>query len=451
MRLKERPAGQADEEMGLVGDSDSWSKDIELGESIDGTEQNHLLASHAHPPARSEVRYDDDFGQGTGRGGAGGASSSDAGSSVIGAASAGAPLEGVGGGSSARGRELQLKPLEIEAGTGARRLKAGRPKKRLYSVWPSRNKFFCKGILMTGGETEFGVTPNCSVPNLCVWTCILAPCSLYFLWVFPHLWSQGCYAMPVATLMLFLLTTGFLLATCCSDPGIIPRREVVLATGCQAKLERALGYDVLAMEDGKGGGRASISPELSRRGYRLCRTCRIIRPPRASHCPDCDNCVLRYDHHCPFVNNCVGQRNYHFFFGFVTSVMCLAVLVLPVLFWFLNSDNFEAAVGALTNIGSGALQPLFFGLIIVGAIIGIAALLSFILWLYHLFLILTARTTKEFRRKIPNVAEEPTLCAARGPRLFDPWAMVDPVELVRPDEPPPSPPGNVCSGCWSDD
>ena len=52
-----------------------------------------------------------------------------------------------------------------------------------------------------------------------VWTCILAPCSLYFIWVrppkrvallgflfeltaevFPHLWREGCYALPLATL-----------------------------------------------------------------------------------------------------------------------------------------------------------------------------------------------------------------------------------------------------------
>lgn len=94
--------------------------------------------------------------------------------------------------------------------------------------------------------------------------------------VFPHLWREGCYALPLATLavrggklggqccsffwgdaplsfllepslegsygvwgeskagasQVFLMATGFLLATCCSDPGIIPRRE---ASACPAR------------------------------------------------------------------------------------------------------------------------------------------------------------------------------------------------------------------------
>ena len=53
-----------------------------------------------------------------------------------------------------------------------------------------------------------------------------------------------------------------------------------------------------------------VPMHMKRLGYSWCSTCKIIKPPRASHCSNCDNCVLRFDHHCPFINNCVGQRNY---------------------------------------------------------------------------------------------------------------------------------------------
>merc|ERR1711988_1498714 len=185
--------------------------------------------------------------------------------------------------------------------------------------------------------------------------------------------------MPLATLSIFLITTGSLLATCCTDPGVLPRREVVVATRSADRLEEQLGYDLLARKtvplDGSGGGR-NLPVDLTSRGYRWCRTCRIVRPPRASHCPDCDNCVLRYDHHCPFVNNCVGQRNYHFFFGFITCVMVLAMMVLPAVFSFLNSEDFEVAVDAMQHVSAGVLQPVFYTLIATGSLIGIAATLS---------------------------------------------------------------------------
>lgn len=322
--------------------------------------------------------------------------------------------------------DLELQPL---TGAEEQPKQPERPQKPLWSVWPSRNTFCCKGALLTGGSDEF------MCPNICVWSFIIIPSTFYFGWVFPALWHRGCYALPAFTLVIFLITSGSLLATCCSDPGIIPRREVIIATKDSQRLEAALGYDALGEIGENGAG--LIPKNLSHQGYRWCRTCRIVRPPRASHCPDCDNCVLRYDHHCPFVNNCVGQRNYHFFFSFVTCVWCLALLVLPAILWFLTSRDIESTIDGLVKLERrrGLVTIVFYVLIAVGAIVVLAAVGSMILWFYHVFLIATNQTTKEQRRSISNLTEEPTLFAARGPRLFDPWAVVDPREIL-PELPP---------------
>eukprot|EP01061_Rhynchopus_euleeides_P007590 TRINITY_DN16654_c0_g1_i1.p1 TRINITY_DN16654_c0_g1~~TRINITY_DN16654_c0_g1_i1.p1 ORF type:complete len:429 (+),score=122.25 TRINITY_DN16654_c0_g1_i1:117-1403(+) len=58
-----------------------------------------------------------------------------------------------------------------------------------------------------------------------------------------------------------------------------------------------------------------------------CSTCFHRRPPRASHCLFCDNCVQRFDHHCPWTGTCIGLRNYKFFFGFVLNTWCLSAFV----------------------------------------------------------------------------------------------------------------------------
>ncbi|KAJ2888238.1 Eukaryotic peptide chain release factor GTP-binding subunit, partial [Coemansia aciculifera] len=61
---------------------------------------------------------------------------------------------------------------------------------------------------------------------------------------------------------------------------------------------------------------------------KYCDTCRIYRPPRASHCRSCDNCVENEDHHCIWLNNCIGRRNYRYFYSFLFSISALALYII---------------------------------------------------------------------------------------------------------------------------
>ena len=69
---------------------------------------------------------------------------------------------------------------------------------------------------------------------------------------------------------------------------------------------------------------------------RKCSTCNINRPPCASHCRYCDNCILNLDHHCFYISNCVGQRNHKYFYLFLffgsisaiyLSICCFVVTI----------------------------------------------------------------------------------------------------------------------------
>jgi len=269
----------------------------------------------------------------------------------------------------------------------------------------------------------------------------------------PTAWRTWHPLIPLASLAIFALTMALLISTCCSDPGVIPRRGIILATGTGAELSEALGYDVLGIGEPtrlpEADSRSMVPLELQQKGYKWCRTCEIIRPPRASHCPDCDHCVLRFDHHCPFVNNCVGQRNYHFFVGFTSSSVCLALFVLPSLFWWAGKQTSRNQAHGTENTKAHGTEntkskddfdsngPEDFAnasgfVVVLASIVGVVSLLLLCFLAYHFFLILTCRTTKEhLKRSARTLTEpaEPTFWSARGPRLFDPRAFV-PIEAL---------------------
>lgn len=240
-------------------------------------------------------------------------------------------------------------------------------------------------------------------------------------------WTEWHPVLPVLTCALFGITLMMLVLTCCCDPGVIPRRSIIQASASAGELSEILGYEILGVGEPTGRDQDDLSKmvpgPLREKGYKWCRTCKIVRPPRASHCPDCDQCVLRFDHHCPFVNNCVGQRNYHFFVGFVSSVAILALLVVPSLIWAVLSV--PPQVDGNTQSNGATFETVL--IIVISGVVGITAVTVLGFLAYHMYLIANGQTTKEHWRKArtADLELEPTLWGARGQRLFDPRKFIE--------------------------
>ena len=94
-----------------------------------------------------------------------------------------------------------------------------------------------------------------------------------------------------------------LFRTSFSDPGIIPRATHQEAQDIERQMEAQNGG-----ANGGANGSAYRPPPRTKEvmvknisiKLKYCFTCKIFRPPRASHCSLCDNCVERYDNHFIF-------------------------------------------------------------------------------------------------------------------------------------------------------
>ncbi|KAI3367854.1 hypothetical protein L3Q82_026686 [Scortum barcoo] len=236
------------------------------------------------------------------------------------------------------------------------------PKKRKWESFPGRNKFYCNGRIMMAKQTGvFYLTlvlilVTCglfftfeSQDIDCFQSCIAEEeskrgCGLSQLQCVyqkgaqlsgaikavtrghhhcPFLALQLTPIIPVIGGVLFLFVLGTLLRTSFSDPGVLPRATPDEAADLERQIDVANGST--GYRPPPRTKEVVINGQTVKLKY--CFTCKIFRPPRASHCSLCDNCVERFDHHCPWVGNCVGRRNYRFFYMFILSLSFLTIFI----------------------------------------------------------------------------------------------------------------------------
>ncbi|CAE8585792.1 unnamed protein product [Polarella glacialis] len=299
--------------------------------------------------------------------------------------------------------------------SGAERLNAsGELNPRVYEVWPhvgGRNRFFCGGRCVSGPTIDRWY-------NLCAWTFILMPSGLFFFVYAGQLWHHYMW-LPILTALVLLSTIIFLLLTSCTDPGILPRRELQEALpGLEEEVCVTAGTGPVLLDSLTAEPLCAIAERQEAEGYRWCSTCGVVRPPRCSHCSDCDNCVMTFDHHCPFVNNCVGHRNYAFFQAFLVSTFCLGFSV-------------AAGIGLCVAEQSSYSSPLSLDdsplLVLVLLLIAVptAVMLLGVLGLscFHAWLACRGKTTKEVFTGRVTVGGR-TLFHLRGPSLIHARARV---------------------------
>ncbi|XP_071018844.1 palmitoyltransferase ZDHHC14-like [Oncorhynchus clarkii lewisi] len=254
--------------------------------------------------------------------------------------------------------------------------KKKRTPRRKWQIFPGRNRFYCNGRVMMARQT--GVFYLTLI-------LIMVTSGLFFAFDCPFLASNLTPAIPVIGGVLFVFVLGMLFRASFSDPGVLPRATPDEAADLERQIDASNGPSGPGYRPPPRIREVVINGQTVKLKY--CFTCKIFRPPRASHCSLCDNCVERFDHHCPWVGNCVGKRNYRFFYLFILSLSFLTVFIFAfVITHVILRSNRTGFLSALKDSPASVLEVLvcFFS---VWSIMGLSG--------FHTYLISSNQTTNE--------------------------------------------------------
>jgi len=210
---------------------------------------------------------------------------------------------------------------------------------------------------------------------------------LFYVFVCPFLVTHLSPLVLVFGILGVVYTLIVLCITSFKDPGFIPKQNA------DPKIEELLRQESEERKNNPYSSRGTL-PKLEIQVKNAivkstyCTTCNLYRPPRSSHCSECDSCVNSFDHHCIWVGNCVGLRNYKYFVQFVYCAAFMALYfctfcIVEIIFLVGDSESFLEAILKAPFSPIIALYAFFMFFSVAG------------LACYHQYLICFGRTTNE--------------------------------------------------------
>lgn len=262
-------------------------------------------------------------------------------------------------------------------------------KNNTFKLWPGNNRFFCKGRIMAGYPLH---SPGA---HRSILSFLLILISGTLLSIFA---IELGYIYMLANLVLLILTLTVLVLLSTKDPGYIPKQIPPFAKGPYGS---PIVIHSIQLEPNRQSPfeQKMISVSVNGKNIKLkyCSSCKgylgyILRPPRSSHCFECNLCVERFDHHCPWVGTCIGVRNYRVFFLLINSFWLYCVYGLVICILHMSFAMYEEdSVGRAIEQNVVAISLFLFVLPFACFSIGLS--------LFHVYLILGNMTTKEYLKK----------------------------------------------------
>jgi palmitoyltransferase ZDHHC9/14/18 len=196
-------------------------------------------------------------------------------------------------------------------------------------AWPSKNRLFCGKRLLLGPNRDM-------CPLVTGWISVFLAGGVFFSCVGPHLWTNISPAPVIVAAVFYCLDIYYYARACFSDPGILPRlnTQKALAAVSLGKYDEVKQRVETMRRRGDIYLTSHIAMGLPTDARPPCITCKIERPPLASHCRSCDQCVQGFDHHCNWIANDVGQRNHRWFVGFVMNTTFLTLFYPALAIWY---------------------------------------------------------------------------------------------------------------------